>query len=111
MVDNSEYVKKIKNQFSLEDIKQYLDSFQDKKVLVIGDTIIDEYCFVEPKGRAMKDPILSVDYIKEEVYAGGILAIANHVSNFVKNVSLLTLIGEHNSKKDFIGINFSSSIF
>ena len=110
MVDNTEYIKKIKDRFSLEAIKQYLDSFEDKKVLVIGDTIIDEYCFVEPKGRTMKDPILSVDYIKEEVYAGGILAIANHVSNFVKNVSLLTLISEHNSKKDFIIENLQKNI-
>src|SRR3989338_11215596 len=102
MVDSNQYVKEIKNIFSIEDIKAYLNSFEDKKVLVIGDTIIDEYCFVEPRGGSAKDPMLTVDYLYEEVYAGGILAIANHVSNFVRNVTLLTLLGDRADFKSFI---------
>ncbi len=101
-MDNREYLKEVKNKFSLEDIKRYLQLFENKKVLVIGDTIIDEYCFVVIKGRAMKDPILSVDHIADEAYAGGILAIANHISSFVKEVKVVTLLGEDLEKKNFI---------
>lgn len=97
-----QYIKKIKEKFSLDDVKKILHSFKDLKVLVIGDTILDEYCFVESKGRAMKDPILSVNYEREEMYAGGILAIANHVSNFVGKVTVLTLLGDNYDRKDFI---------
>jgi len=101
MIDK-EYIKEIKNLFPLEEIKKHLDSVENKKVLVIGDTIIDEYCFVEPRGGSAKDPMLTVDYLYEEVYAGGILAIANHVSNFVRNVTLLTLLGDRADFKSFI---------
>jgi len=101
-MNNQEYLTNIKQQFTLADIKKVINSLSTKKVLVIGDTIIDEYCFVEPKGRAMKDPILSVDYVKEESYAGGILAIANHVSNFARKVKVVTLLGENLEHQDMI---------
>ncbi len=102
-----DYIKEIKGKFSQEEIKAVLDSFADKKVLVIGDAIIDEYCFVEPKGRAMKDPMLSVNHVKEEAYVGGIMAIANHTSNFVKEVTMVTVLGDGLDRKDFIekGLN------
>ncbi len=97
-----EHLNGIKANFPLAEIKNILSSLSRKKVLVIGDTIIDEYCFVEPKGRAMKDPILSVNYVYEEAYAGGILAIANHVSNFVDKVKVVTLLGENFDQKNFL---------
>lgn len=101
-MDHKEYIKEIKHKFSLEEIKKHLNTLENKKVLVIGDTIIDEYCFVSLKGRAMKDPILSVDYVNEEAYAGGILAIANHISSFVKDVKVVTLLGEGLDRKNFV---------
>lgn len=106
----SEYLVRTKNNFPLAEIKNIIGSFSNKKVLVIGDTIIDEYCFVEPKGRAMKDPILSVDYVYEEAYAGGILAIANHISNFVQEVKVVTLLGKGFDSKEFILNNLNPNI-
>ncbi len=114
-MDHKEYIKEIKHKFPLAEIEKYLQLFENKKVLVIGDTIIDEYCFVNIKGRAMKDPILSVDYVNEEVYAGGILAIANHISSFVKEVKVVTLLGEGLDRKDFVlgklNHNISAQLF
>ena len=107
---NTEYLKQIKNKNSLSEIKAILDSFSNKKVLIIGDTIIDEYCFVEPKGSASKDPILSVGFIREEAYAGGILAIANHLSTFLNKITLVTILGEQLDRKEFIINHLASNI-
>src|SRR3989344_7276533 len=82
--------------------KEYLEKMKSLNVLVIGDTIIDEYHFTDPKGRTIKDPILSVDYIRHERYAGGALAIANHISNFAKNVRLVTVLGDKKRNEEFI---------
>jgi bifunctional ADP-heptose synthase (sugar kinase/adenylyltransferase) len=79
-----------------------LDGLKTRKTIVIGDAIVDEYHFTVPKGRAIKDPILSVDYVKHEVYAGGILAIANHVSNFVNEVTCVTVLGDRDDRREFI---------
>ncbi len=92
----------IKEEYPIDKVREITSQFKKLKVLVIGDTIIDEYHFTIPKGRATKDPILSVDYVNHEVYAGGILAIANHISDFVDKVACVTLLGDHEDRKDFI---------
>lgn len=92
----------IKKEYPLGRINEILSQFKKLKVLAIGDAIIDEYHFTTVKGHATKDPILSVDYIKHEVYAGGILAIANHLSGFVGHVTCVTLLGDHEDRKGFI---------
>ena len=97
-----EYIGKIKEKFSFEQINSVIEKLNKLNVLVIGDTIIDEYVFVAPKGRAVKDPILSVEYESHETYAGGILAIAGHIISYVDKIKLVTLIGDHNAKTDFI---------
>jgi bifunctional ADP-heptose synthase (sugar kinase/adenylyltransferase) len=74
--------------------RRILNSLKDLNVLVIGDAIIDEYFFALPKGRAVKDPILSTEYQGREEYAGGTLNVANHVAEFVKKVQLVTLFGD-----------------
>ena len=102
MEETKEYVNKIKSKFSLNQIESYLDKLKSLNVLVIGDAIIDEYIFVIPKGRAIKDPILSVEYENHEIYPGGALAIAGHISSYINKVKLVTLIGDHNTKLDFI---------
>jgi bifunctional ADP-heptose synthase (sugar kinase/adenylyltransferase) len=101
-METKEYLSKIKGKISLNKIKEYMDEQASLTVLVIGDTIIDHYIFVQPKGRAIKDPILSVEYLNDEIYAGGILAIANHLSDFVKKVKVVTLVGDKEDKIDLI---------
>lgn len=101
-MEKSEYVDAVRKNYPVGSISQMLAKFQKLKVLVIGEAIIDEYHFTTPKGRAAKDPILSVDYVKHEAYAGGILAIANHVSNFVESVTCVTALGDKNDKRDFV---------
>jgi len=97
-----DYINSIKKKFTIKEIERTLSIFSNLNVLVIGDTIIDEYSFVTPKGRAIKDPILSTGFRHKEVYAGGILAIANHVSSFVNKVKVLTLLGDHETKEEMI---------
>ena len=104
-----DYLTQLKEKYPLSTITSILSKLSNLKVMVIGDTVIDEYCFVDIKGRAMKDPMLSVNHAYDEQYAGGILAIANHVSNFC-SVSLVTLLGEKLEQRDFILKNLNSTI-
>jgi rfaE bifunctional protein kinase chain/domain len=109
-INREEYISTIKEKFGVAKIESYLEKSKNLNVLIIGDTIIDEYVFAQPKGRAVKDPILSVEYRNQETYAGGILAIANHVSSYVSNIKLVTLIGDINTKIDFIKKSLSNNI-
>lgn len=104
------YIREIRTKFPTKLITQQLDSLKNIKTLVIGDTIIDEYIFTLPKGRANKDPILSLDFVKSECYAGGILAIANHISAFVSQVDLITLLGDRERGEEFVKQNLKPNI-
>jgi rfaE bifunctional protein kinase chain/domain len=97
-----EYLNKIKDKFNYRQIEDYLKKAGSLKVLVIGDTILDQYVFAYSKGRAIKDNILSVGYKNDEIYAGGVLAVANHLNTFVNKIKVVTLIGDKESNLDFI---------
>lgn len=77
-------------------------SFQDKSVLVVGDIIIDDYIFCAVQGLTMKDATMSTRYESKERYAGGALAVARHLANFSKKVTLLSQMGEEEDIAKFI---------
>jgi len=91
-------------------VLEILSKISKVKVLVIGDSIVDRYIFVLPTGRAIKDPILSTQLKSSEDYAGGAVAVANHVSNFAENVTFVTLLGDKNSYQEFIESSLNQNI-
>ena len=92
-------LNKIKKKYSFSKIKALIDNFKKIKVLVIGEIIIDQYVFCEALGKSGKEPMLVLRDIKMEEYLGGSAAIARHLSQFCKNISLLSMVGE---KGEFI---------
>ncbi len=106
----ADYINNFKQKFKFEDLSRILNFLKDIKVLCIGDAVIDKYAFVDPKGRALKDPILSTRFEREESYAGGILAVANHLSSYVNKIDMITLIGDQNPELGFIHKALSENV-
>lgn len=71
-------------------------------VLLIGESIIDEYVFCEALGKSGKEPVLALRDLYTKIYPGGAIAIAKHLSDFCKQVTFVTMIGEDNKYKDLI---------
>jgi rfaE bifunctional protein nucleotidyltransferase chain/domain len=97
-----QYLELFRQRYTIQDVLDILDKMATLNVLVIGDTIIDEYQYVETIGLSSKDPTIAVKYQSHDVFAGGVLAVANHVANFVNQVHLVTILGERDSYKDII---------
>jgi rfaE bifunctional protein nucleotidyltransferase chain/domain len=72
------------------------------RILVIGEAIIDKYLMVNVLGKSGKEPILNFEEVGEKPFLGGVLAIANNISNFVKNVKIISFLGSTNSQLNFI---------
>ena len=85
-----------------DEIKTRVDELKDLKVLVIGETIIDQYVFCEALGKSGKEPALVLRDLDLEQYAGGAVAIARHLSNFCGTVSLLSMLGEKKEYEGFV---------
>jgi len=96
------FLKEFRRNYSAENIIQRLEELKTMKVLVIGDAIIDEYYYCYALGKSPKDSIIRSKYLSEEVFAGGVLASANHVAGFCENVHLVTCLGTENNKEKFI---------
>jgi rfaE bifunctional protein kinase chain/domain/rfaE bifunctional protein nucleotidyltransferase chain/domain len=84
------------------EILGHVEAASAKKVLVVGETIIDEYVYCEAIGKSSKEPMLAVRYLNRERFAGGILAVANHASNFSSSVGMVTFLGEDGGYGDFV---------
>ena len=87
-------IKKIKQKYSFAKIRTLIEGFKKIKVLVLGETIIDQYVFCEALGKSGKEPVLVLRDLKTEEYLGGAAAISRHLSPFCKKISLFTMIGQ-----------------
>ncbi len=97
-----DYLDLFRRRYSLDEILTAVDDMARLKVLLVGDVVIDEYCYCSPLGASSKSPVLAVKYGSQDRFAGGVLAVANHLANFVENVRLLTVIGERDDHRPFI---------
>ena len=105
-----QYLDLFRQRYSIEQVLDIIEEMGRLNVLVIGDTIIDEYQYCETIGISSKDPTIAVRYLSHDDFAGGVLAVANHVANFANKVHLVTIIGEHDGYKDFITSQLHTNI-
>ncbi len=96
------YLEGFSDKYSSGDIFKYLDDAKKYKVLIVGETIIDEYQYCEAIGKSSKEPMLAVKRVNTEKFVGGILAVANHISSFAGEVGIVSFLGDNNSQEDFI---------
>ncbi|MBT3933401.1 MAG: transposase [Bacteroidetes bacterium] len=96
------FIEKLKSKYSIDKIKSYLDKLSSLKVLLVGEVIVDEYIFCDTIGKSGKEPILVTQRLFSEKYAGGILAVANHISDFCKQGNIVSYIGDRDDHVEFI---------
>jgi bifunctional ADP-heptose synthase (sugar kinase/adenylyltransferase) len=96
------FLRQFKKQYKYQDIKECLSELEPLKVLIIGEGIIDEYHYCEPMGKAGKANLIVNKYLNQETFIGGAFAIANNVAGLVSEVHLVSLLGEVDSREDFI---------
>ena len=89
------FLSDFKTRYDENMIFEYLEKAKKLNVLVVGEAIVDIYHFSEVIGKAGKEPILAAKHRSREIYAGGALAIANHLSDFCEKVTCLTYLGEN----------------
>jgi len=92
------------------DIINDLKRLKEMRVLIIGDTIIDEYYYCQPLGKTPKDNIIAVRYLNQETFAGGALAAANHIAGFCDRVDLVTCLGTGYDYAQFVLDHLKSNV-
>ncbi|MBM4442374.1 MAG: adenylyltransferase/cytidyltransferase family protein [Candidatus Rokubacteria bacterium] len=100
--ETEEWLRRFRARWAADDLLARLESTRTLRALVIGEAIVDEYVFCDALGKSSKDPILAFRYGTTESYAGGSLAVANHLAGFCDDVGIVTQLGEARPREDFI---------
>lgn len=89
-----DYLDQFRKENTLEQLLELIERVRPMRVLMVGDTIIDEYEYVEGLGKASKENIIATRSKGREIFAGGVIAAANHVASFCAEVEVITTFGE-----------------
>jgi len=108
--DVQEYLEIFRTRYTLEEIEAVLDRMASLKVTVVGDTILDDYQYCSPLGASSKEPVMAFNHAGGDLFAGGVLAIANHLSNLVEEVHMFTILGEIDTNESFVRENLNSNV-
>lgn len=96
------YLADFRRKYSPDYIGEKLNSLAGLKALVIGDAIIDQYHYCIPMGKSSKEPVIVHKYVRQESFTGGAVMAANHMASLVKEICLVSVLGQVNSFENFI---------
>ena len=76
-----------------------LNSFNNLKICVVGDLIIDEYITCEPLGMSQEEPTIVVMPIDSKRFVGGAGVVAAHAAGVGASVKFISVTGNDASRK------------
>lgn len=82
-----------RHNISITNILDIVDRFAERKICVLGDTIIDEYIDCFPLGMSQEEPTLVVTPQETTRFLGGAGIVASHASRLGASVRLLSVAG------------------
>jgi rfaE bifunctional protein nucleotidyltransferase chain/domain len=104
------FLNQVKKKDNFNSIVKALDKLKEDKVLVIGDLIIDCYIYGDVLGKSGKEPHMVFCQSKKELYLGGSAIIANHLSDFIKNITLISDLGKETKIKKILNHKLKKNI-
>jgi len=90
----------------IKDLELFFEEIKNLNVLVVGETIVDEFIDVSYEGQSMKSicPVFKLEGAKI-IQQGGAQAIANHIYDFVKHVNVFTNTNSEIVKTRYVDVS------
>ena len=103
-------INHLRKNFNFQEIRNEFEKFLKLKVLVIGETIIDQYNFCRAIGKSGKEPIMVFKNLEIKKFLGGSAYVARNLTSFCNKIHFLTLIGDDKKYDLFINKNLEKNI-
>lgn len=71
-----------------------LDAFATKRILVIGDLMLDEFLWGKVSRISPEAPVPVVEIVKEESFPGGAANVARNLAEFTRHASVMGVTGD-----------------
>ncbi|MFH1761178.1 MAG: PfkB family carbohydrate kinase [bacterium] len=75
-------------------LRAVINGFNDLNVVVIGDSMVDEYIMCEALGMSQEDPVIVVRPLTTEKFVGGASVVAMHAKGLGAKVKFLSVLGK-----------------
>lgn len=85
------FLERFRERFSLETFGSLFDKMSQLKVVVIGDSFVDEIYECEALSQSSRAPIVATRYRSHKKYPAGAAAVAGHLASFCQQVDLVTM--------------------
>lgn len=82
-----------RHQISAGRLSEIVCRFQELKICVVGDLIVDEYVTCQPLGMSQEDPTIVVTPIDSTSFLGGAAIVAAHAAGLGSNVDFFSVAG------------------
>ncbi len=92
------YACKKQNLF-LNDLINSIKSWKNTRILVIGDTILDQYAACDALGMSAEAPVLVVKELQTKNFKGGASIVASHIKSLGAKCELLSVVGNDENGK------------
>lgn len=89
----------VRRGFSVRGLDAALDRMKQVNVLVIGDTIVDEYVNCDPVGLSQEDPTVVVTPVYREEFLGAAGIVAAHAASLGGKVDFFSVLGKDRDAK------------
>jgi rfaE bifunctional protein nucleotidyltransferase chain/domain len=96
------FLRGFRERHGAAEVHAWLERARPLRALVVGETIIDEYQYCDSIGKSSKATALVAKAVSAERFAGGIMAVANHVASLCDEVTVVTQLGRLAPQEDFV---------
>ena len=84
----------VKHGLTLSRLQEVVHAFAGKRILVLGELIMDEYIHCEALGMSQEDPTIVVAPVDSQRYVGGAGIVAAHLVGLGAQARFLTICGD-----------------
>ncbi len=93
--NTEEYKHACKRQGVLtEQLAQKCHLFENSKILVIGDTIVDQFIACDPLGMSSEAPVLALKELESKEFIGGAAIVACHIKSLGAQSYFISVTGQ-----------------
>jgi len=83
-----------RQKLKLVELMECIEKFKNTSLLVIGDTIVDQYVACDALGMSAEAPVVVLRELNTREYAGGAAVVAMHVSALGAECRYLSVVGK-----------------
>ena len=75
-------------------VRQTVEQMRGKRILVVGDTIVDKYVYCDRLGMSADAPVLVVRPLDADTFLGGAGVVARHINSLGGSARFCSVIGK-----------------